>query len=133
MAYNGHIYLAALAAVEKMANVVGDAATFAAAAAARQLGSLKLTMATSAGGPLWDGEKQFWRCHSNTTTQIFTDSCYGQMLSHNILQNFTVAEHFIEKHLEYEWKRNQVNSSRRIVCTVCLTDVRSSQTRTSTA
>eukprot|EP01050_Picozoa_sp_SAG11_P027329 SAG11_NODE_6880_length_1232_cov_1.195057_2_plen_102_part_00 len=45
---------------------------------------------TSSGGPLWDGEKKFWHCHSDTDTQIFTDTLYGQMLAHHHLQNYTV-------------------------------------------
>ena len=34
---------------------------------------------TATGGPLWDGEKRFWHAHSETATQIFTDTLYGQV------------------------------------------------------
>ena len=90
VAYNGHIYLTALVAVEAMANVMGDTATATSAAKALALGKAKLMQPTSNGGPLWDGEKKFWHCHSDTDTQIFTDTLYGQMLAHHHLQNYTV-------------------------------------------
>jgi uncharacterized protein (DUF608 family) len=90
VAYNGHIYLTALKAVEEMAKTVDDTTTAAAASKAFALGKSKLMQPTSSGGPLWDGDKKFWRCHSDTETQIFTDTLYGQMLAHHHLQNYTV-------------------------------------------
>lgn len=105
--YNGHIYLAALTAAERMASLVGDGETASSVRAALALAQARLTTPTSNGGPLWNGTKKFWHAHSETSTQIFTDSLYGQMLSHSILQNFTVDPAFLSQHLAYEWERNQ--------------------------
>ena len=111
----GHIYLTALVAVEKMANVMADSATAAAAAKALALGKTKLMQPTSSGGPLWDGEKRFWHCHSDTATQIFTDTLYGQMLAHHHLQNYTLPLEMLEAHLEYEWSKNQDEFGMRVL------------------
>ena len=74
VAYNGHIYLTALKAVEELAKIMDDTATAASASKAFSLGKSKLMQPTSSGGPLWDGDKQFWHCHSDTETQVFTDT-----------------------------------------------------------
>jgi len=115
VAYNGHVYLTALGAVERMAAVLGDSATAASAAKALQLGQKRLTTPTSEGGPLWDGAKKFWHAHSETPTQIFTDSLYGQMLGHHHLQNFSIDASFLSEHLAYEWKRNQDKYGMRVL------------------
>lgn len=102
--YNAHIYLTALAAVEAMAtDVMQDTATVTACAKASALAKAKLIAPTSAGGPLWDGDKKFWHAHSDTATQIFTDTLYGQMLAHHHLQNYTLPMEMLEQHLAYEW------------------------------
>jgi hypothetical protein len=105
--YNAHVYLTSLRAVAAMADVVGDAATAASARAALALGRARLETPTSAGGPLWDGEKNFWLAHSETETQVFTDSLYGQMLGHHFFGDFSVGTAFLETHLAHEWDRNQ--------------------------
>ena len=114
-AYNCHIYLAALAAVEAMAHAMSDAATAADAAKALALAREKLMQPTSAGGPLWDGEKKFWHAHSATETQVFTDTLYGQMLAHHHMQNYTLPVEMLESHLKYEWQSNQDKYGMRVL------------------
>ena len=104
VAYNGHIYLTALAAVEAMATeVMQDTATATACATASALAKAQLIKPTSAGGPLWDADKKFWHAHSDTKTQIFTDTLYGQMLAHHHFNNYTLPMEMLEQHLSYEW------------------------------
>ena len=39
---------------------------------------------------------------------VFTDTLYGQMLSHHFLDGaFTIDPSYIEQHLAYEWQQNQ--------------------------
>lgn len=75
--YNCHIYLTALKAVEQMASVIGDTETAATALAAFEAGQKTLLTPTSAGGPLWNESNGFFLAHSETQTQVFTDSLYG--------------------------------------------------------
>eukprot|EP00658_Telonema_sp_P-2_P029627 TRINITY_DN22504_c0_g1_i7.p1 TRINITY_DN22504_c0_g1~~TRINITY_DN22504_c0_g1_i7.p1 ORF type:complete len:248 (-),score=52.68 TRINITY_DN22504_c0_g1_i7:385-1128(-) len=51
---------------------------------------------------------RFFTAHSNTDTQIFTDTLYGQMLAHAVLNgSLTIDATYLEKHLSYEWDQNQ--------------------------
>jgi hypothetical protein len=113
--YNGHIYLTALAAVEALASAMGDTATGATAAKALALGQKKLMEPIREGGALWDSEKKYWHAHSETSTQIFTDTLYGQMLAHHHLQNFTLPVTMLQQHLQYEWARNQDKFGMRVL------------------
>ena len=65
-----------MAAVEALASAMGDTSTGATAAKAMALGQKKLMEPISEGGALWDSEKKYWHAHSETTTQIFTDTLY---------------------------------------------------------
>ena len=112
---NGHIYLTALAAVEALATAASDPSTAASAAKALALGQQKLSQPISSGGALWDSEKKFWHAHSETPTQIFTDTLYGQMLAHHHLQNFTLPVGMLKEHLNYEWERNQDKYGMRVL------------------
>ena len=58
---------------------------------------------------------KFWHATSESQTQIFTDSLYGQMLSHNVLQNFTLPEEYLSNHLAYEWDRNKDTYGMRVI------------------
>jgi len=75
--YNCHIYLTALRAAKAMAtDLVGDGATANATAAA-------LATATAAlPRELWNATTRSFRATSDGD-QTFTDSLYGQMLSHH--------------------------------------------------
>jgi hypothetical protein len=66
----------------------------------------KLMQPISSGGSLWDSDKKYWHAHSETPTQIFTDTLYGQMLAHHHLHNFTLPEQMLLDHLKYEWCRH---------------------------
>lgn len=60
------------------------------------------------GGPLWNSTAGFFTAHSETPTQVFTDSLYGAMLAHHFLDGgYTVPADYLEKHLAYEWEQNQ--------------------------
>ena len=61
---------------------------------------------------LWNDTEKFFRCHTadggDSDNQIFTDSLYGQMLSHHHFGGtFTLDKTYLESHLEYEWAKNQ--------------------------
>jgi hypothetical protein len=61
---------------------------------------------------LWNETEKFFRCHTKDggegDNQIFTDSLYGQMLSHHHFGgNFTLDKTFLESHLKYEWEKNE--------------------------
>ena len=105
--YNAHIYLTALYAVGAMADVLGDANMSTWVAAAGKAGAAKLTRAAEDGGPLWNKTKAFFLAHSETNTQVFTDTLYGQMLSHHIANgSFTLPTKYLSSHLAYEWAEN---------------------------
>ena len=101
--------------MQALAEAVGDAATGAMAAKALALGQAKLMQPIGSGGSLWDGEKKYWHAHSETKTQIFTDTLYGQMLAHHHLQNFTLPVQMLKEHLAYEWARNQDQFGMRVL------------------
>jgi len=106
--YNCHVYLTALKAVENMANILSQPATAAIASKALTAGKAKLEMPAEKGGPLWNETMKYFLAHSETNTQVFTDSLYGQMLSHHFFNgSYTVNETLLENHLAYEWEQNQ--------------------------
>lgn len=71
--------------------------------------------------------QETFRCYSKTVVhfvgspapspnQIFTDSLYGQMLSHHFFDgNFTLDTSFLSSHLEYEWEKNQDKYGMRVL------------------
>merc|ERR1712113_407261 len=106
--YNCHIYLTSLEAVRRMAVALGDSDTASKAAEAFEHGQAKLTQPKSAGGPLWNETFGFFTAHSETPSQLFTDSLYGQMLAHHFFNgSFTLNTSYLSKHLAYEWEQNQ--------------------------
>lgn len=115
VAYNAHVYLVALRAVIAMAELLNDAATAKAARSAFELGAAQLVKPTSEGGPLWNSSRNYFHAHSDNSTQIFTDTLYGQMLSHHVFQNFTLPSTYLSSHLAYEWKRNADEFGMRVI------------------
>ena len=48
--------------------------------------------------------------------QIFTDTLYGQMLSHHFLNgSYTVNTTYLSSHLKYEWEKNQDSYGMRVL------------------
>lgn len=48
--------------------------------------------------------------------QIFTDTLYGQMLSHHFLNGtFTIDTAYLSSHLKYEWEKNQDTYGMRVL------------------
>lgn len=90
-----------------LADVVGDATAKHTAGSAFEKGVQALLTPREENGPLWNATKSFFTAHSETSTQVFTDSLYGQMLSHHVLGEFTVNTTYLKQHLEYEWQENQ--------------------------
>lgn len=107
VAYNAHIYLTALRAVQAMATVVGDQRVLGASRDAYELGQRQLVAPISAGGLLWNSSKAFWHAHSETSSQVFTDTLYGQMLGHHFFSDFTAPRAALASHLAHEWDRNE--------------------------
>jgi len=115
VAYNAHVYLTALRAASAMADLMGDGGTSLETRAAFELGAKQLMKPTSEGGGLWNGSKQYWHAHSETSSQVFTDTLYGQMLSHHVWQNFTLPRSYLSSHLAYEWQRNADTYGMRVI------------------
>ena len=101
--YNAFIYLTALHAARILSEVMGDNSTLAAVDSAYALSSKGVV-----DDRLWNATSKFFRCHTKDgdegDNQIFTDSLYGQMLSHHHFNgNFTVDTSYLTSHLDYEW------------------------------
>eukprot|EP00038_Savillea_parva_P009621 m.184763 g.184763 ORF g.184763 m.184763 type:complete len:1027 (+) comp16225_c0_seq1:84-3164(+) len=106
--YNCHVYLTALEAVRRMAVAIGDDTTATMVQKAISAARIKLLTPTAEGGPLWNESVGFFVAHSETQTQVFTDSLYGQMLAHHFFNgSFTINTSYIDRHLTYEWEQNQ--------------------------
>eukprot|EP00912_Choanoflagellata_sp_UC4_P002296 UC4_evm1s1444 len=105
--YNAHIYLTSLEAARKMADILGDFTVYEKVSKAISKGQAKL-VEPKPSGPLWNSSIGFFTAHSETTTQVFTDSLYGQMLSHHFFNGtLMIDEDILHKHLTYEWQQNQ--------------------------
>lgn len=91
-----------------MAVALNDTLTASKLSNAIAKGRKVLLSSKESGGPLWNATVGYFTAHSETKTQLFTDSLYGQMLSHHFLDGeFTVDKGYIEQHLDYEWEQNQ--------------------------
>ena len=113
--YNAHIYLTALNAAKVLATTAGDEASLAEIEKA-----FELTQKSIVDERLWNDTAKFFRCHTKDGTegdnQIFTDSLYGQMLSHHHFGgNFTLAPEYLKSHLAYEWERNADTYGMRVL------------------
>lgn len=101
VAYNAHIYLTALKAVEKMAEQLGDRDV--------EQRCIQMVQAAMVALPreLWNSTYGFFRAH-NEGNQIFTDTLYGQMLAHHNFGNM-VYDNMSQlwTHLDFEWTQNQ--------------------------
>ena len=113
--YNAHIYLTALRATGIMARAMGDDAVAVSTDDAIAVCDGALTR------ELWNTTTKSFRATTGGD-QTFTDSLYGQMLSHHNFGNFTYQsssssvskgsvsgreQQDLWDHLEYEWKMNE--------------------------
>jgi len=114
-AYNAHVYLTSLEAVRRMAVALNDTWVQTWAEEASLQGKEQLLNPITQGGVLWNDTLKYFVAHSNTTTQIFTDTLYGQMLSHHHFGHFTIGEDYLDSHLAYEWERNQDKYGMRVL------------------
>jgi len=113
-AYNAHIYLTALRAATELADLVGDVNVSQQARDALELGASRLLQPREAHGWLWNESAAYWHAHSETDSQIMTDTLFGQMLSHHVVQNFTLPRAQLSSHLTREWRRNQDTYGMRV-------------------
>ena len=110
--YNAHIYLAAMQAAAALAEHFNDVATLAAVANA----TAHTKMALVDPAKLWNSTSSFFRATDAAGgNQIFTDSLYGQMLSHHHFGNFTLPDGYLTAHLKYEWARNEDSYGMRVL------------------
>eukprot|EP00656_Telonema_subtile_P019767 TRINITY_DN20977_c0_g1_i1.p1 TRINITY_DN20977_c0_g1~~TRINITY_DN20977_c0_g1_i1.p1 ORF type:complete len:1000 (+),score=124.94 TRINITY_DN20977_c0_g1_i1:180-3179(+) len=107
VAYNAHVYLTAMSAFQRMSVMMKDSNSTQMAESALTIARAALVKPKESGGLLWNQTSKFFTAHSETSTQIFTDTLYGQMLSHSVLGEYTLPTSFLEAHLEYEWTNNQ--------------------------
>ena len=110
--YNAHIYLAAMQAASALAEHFDDATTLAAVANATAHTKVALMDPVK----LWNSTSNFFRATDAAgANQIFTDSLYGQMLSHHHFGNFTLPDGILASHLRYEWARNEDTYGMRVL------------------
>ena len=137
VAYNAHIYLAALQAAKRLAAATGDAALAKEVSAALSLSRKAVvdparlwnstgrffrakTPASHGEAPAVDGSDES-EAHTDDeatddTNQIFTDTLYGQMLHHHHFDGtFAIDPSYLEGHLAAEWAHNHDTYGMRVI------------------
>ena len=98
-----------------MAEAISDSSTAEKMERAVSAGQAKL-LQPKPSGPLWNETSGFFTAHSETTTQVFTDSLYGEMLSHHMFNGTVMVDKgVLLRHLAYEWQENQDKYGMRVL------------------